>query len=34
MISGAAHNDIIDFPEYRSLVQKFLLGWQLKSGGS
>lgn len=34
MIDDAAHNDIIDFPEYRSLVQNFLLGWQLKSGDS
>jgi len=34
MIAGAAHNDIIDFPEYRKLVQNFLLGWQLKPGDS
>ena len=34
MIAGAAHNDIIDFPEYRSLVQNFLRGWQLKPGDS
>lgn len=24
MIAGAAHNDIIDFPEYRAMVQKFI----------
>jgi pimeloyl-ACP methyl ester carboxylesterase len=34
MIAGAAHNDIIDFPEYRTVVQNFLLGWQAKAGGS
>lgn len=34
MIAGAAHNDIIDFPEYRSLMQNFLLGWQVKPGDS
>jgi pimeloyl-ACP methyl ester carboxylesterase len=34
MIAGAAHNDIIDFPEYRTVVQGFLLGWQAKPGGS
>ena len=34
MIAGAAHNDIIDFPEYRTVVQNFLLGWQTKPGGS
>jgi pimeloyl-ACP methyl ester carboxylesterase len=26
MIAAAAHNDIIDFPEYRNLVQNFLPG--------
>jgi len=25
MIAGAAHNDIIDFPEYRDMVHKFIL---------
>lgn len=34
MIAGAAHNDIIDFPEYRNLIQNFLQGWQFKSGDS
>jgi hypothetical protein len=34
MIAGAAHNDIIDFPEYRTVVQNFLLGWQAKPDGS
>ena len=34
MIAGAAHNDIIDFPEYRTAVQNFLLRWQLKPDGS
>ena len=33
MIGGAAHNDIIDFPEYRLVVQNFLLEWQLKPDG-
>jgi hypothetical protein len=23
-IKGAAHNDIIDFPEYRALVERFI----------
>jgi pimeloyl-ACP methyl ester carboxylesterase len=34
MIAGAAHNDIIDFPEYRAVVQKFLLGLKTKTDGS
>ena len=34
MIAGAAHNDIIDFPEYRALVQSFLRGRKPKPGGS
>lgn len=34
MIPGAAHNNIIDFPEYRKLMQKFLQDWQLKPGDS
>ena len=34
MIAGAAHNNIIDFSEYRTVVQNFLLGWQPKPGGS
>ena len=34
VLAGAAHNDIIDFPEYRSLVQDFLIGWKVKPGGS
>ena len=34
MIAGAAHNDIIDFPEYRAVVQKFLLERKPKTDGS
>jgi len=34
MIAGAAHNDIIDFPEYRVVVQSFLLGRKPKPDGS
>jgi len=34
MIAGAAHNDIIDFPEYRVVVQNFLLGRKPKPDGS
>jgi len=34
MIAGAAHNDIIDFPEYRAVVQNFLLGRKPKPDGS
>jgi hypothetical protein len=34
MIAGAAHNDIIDFPEYRKVVQNFLVGWKPKPDGS
>lgn len=26
MIAGAAHNDVIDFPDYRATVQKFISG--------
>jgi len=34
MIAGAAHNDIIDFPQYRALVEGFLLERKPRSGGS
>ena len=34
MITGAAHNDIIDYPEYRAVVQKFLLERKPKPDGS
>jgi pimeloyl-ACP methyl ester carboxylesterase len=34
MITGAAHNNIIDFPEYRALVERFLLERKPKPGGS
>ena len=34
MIADAAHNNIIDFPEYRILVQDFLRGWQVKPDDS
>lgn len=34
MIAGAAHNDIIDFPEYRAVVQNFLLERTPRTDGS
>ena len=34
MVAGAAHNDIIEFSEYRALVQNFLLERKPRSDGS
>lgn len=34
MIAGAAHNNIVDFPDYRDAVRKFVLDRQAKPGDS
>ncbi|MBT8436970.1 MAG: alpha/beta hydrolase [Gammaproteobacteria bacterium] len=34
VIAGAAHNDVIDFPDYRATVEKFIADEQPRTGGS